>query len=166
MTLSEGKNKFINEWGMLSMNWGINRTMGTIHAILLISSEEMSADQVMEQLQISRGNANMNMRLLVDWGLVYKVLKTGHRKEYFRAEKDMWKVLQCIIEHRKKKELDPLNKLLVQLEAVEPNCIKSDEFCKIVRDLRQFSSKAETTFGHILNSEKNWFTSSVFKMIR
>ena len=99
MDLQEGKEKFIQSWGALGSNWGINRTMAQIHALLLISPEALSADEIMKELQISRGNANMNIRALIDWGLVYKELKTGERKEYFVAEKDIWIVFQNIITH-------------------------------------------------------------------
>jgi DNA-binding transcriptional regulator GbsR (MarR family) len=34
MTLQEGKEKFIQSWGTLGSNWGINRTMAQIHALL------------------------------------------------------------------------------------------------------------------------------------
>lgn len=166
MTLEEGKQKFIAEWGCLSINWGISRTMGMIHAILLITPDEMCAEEVMDQLQVSRGTANTNIRTLIDWGLVKKVLKTGHRKEYFKAEKDIWKVLQCIIQHRKKKELDPLNALLRDLEPLKAQCPKSEEFCKITRELKQFTTKADKTLDSITASENNWLINSVFSAFR
>ena len=100
MTLDEGKQKFLQSWGALGSSWGINRTMAQIHALLLISPEALSADEIMEELQISRGNANMNIRALIDWGLVFKELKPGERKEFFVAEKDMWEVVKCIITQR------------------------------------------------------------------
>ncbi len=73
----------------------------------------------MEQLNISRGNVNMNIRDLIDWGLVDRILLHGERKEYFSAEKDIWKVATQIVKERKKRELDPMLKLLGQLEDVE-----------------------------------------------
>ncbi|MCB0678111.1 MAG: transcriptional regulator, partial [Saprospiraceae bacterium] len=112
MDLREGKEKFIQSWGALGSSWGVNRTMAQIHALLLISPEALSADEIMEDLMVSRGNANMNLRALIDWGLVYKELKPGERKEFFRAEKDMWEVVKKIITQRKKKELEPMLKVL------------------------------------------------------
>ena len=66
MTLDEGKEKFIQTWGTVGSEWGVNRTMAMIHALLLVSPEALSAEEVMEQLGISRGNANMNLRALID----------------------------------------------------------------------------------------------------
>ena len=89
MKLTEGKEKFIQAWGTLGSSWGINRTMAQVHALLLIAPESLCAEDIMEELNISRGNANMNIRALMDWGLVSKELKSGERKEFFSAEKDI-----------------------------------------------------------------------------
>ena len=97
MKFQEGKDKFIQAWGTLGSEWGVNRTMAQIHALLLISSEALSAQEIMDELQISLGNANMNLRALISWGLVYKQLKPGERKDFFIAEKDMWSVMKKIM---------------------------------------------------------------------
>jgi DNA-binding transcriptional regulator GbsR (MarR family) len=60
---------------------------------------------LLKSCKISRGNANMNIRALIDWGLVYKELKPGERREFFVAEKDMWEVVKNIIIQRKKKRV-------------------------------------------------------------
>ena len=102
MQLDEAKDKFIQAWGSLGSNWGINRTMAQVHALLLITPESLSADEIMGALNISRGNANMNIRALIDWGLVQKELKSGERKEFFVAEKDIWEVARRVMLERKK----------------------------------------------------------------
>lgn len=65
MELNEGKNKFIEAWGIFGSEWGINRTMAQIHALLLVSAEPLSTEDIMEQLNVSRGNVNMNTRDLI-----------------------------------------------------------------------------------------------------
>lgn len=87
MTLPEAKQKFIQTWGTLGSKWGINRTMAQVHALLLISAHSLSADDIMETLSISRGNANMNLRALIDWGLIQKEHKAGIEKSTFRRKK-------------------------------------------------------------------------------
>jgi DNA-binding transcriptional regulator GbsR (MarR family) len=62
---------------------GINKTMAQIHALLMVSHEAVSMEDIMEELQISRGNASMNLRALMDWGIVYKEYKAGERREFF-----------------------------------------------------------------------------------
>ena len=105
MKLTEAKQQFISSWGAFGTHWGINRTMAQIHALLLITPDPLTQDDMMEQLNISRGNTNMNIRELINWGLVDSVLLTGERKEYFSAEKDIWKVVKQIVKERKKREL-------------------------------------------------------------
>jgi DNA-binding transcriptional regulator GbsR (MarR family) len=107
MKLSEAKQQFISSWGAFGTHWGINRTMAQMHALLMVSPDPLTQDDVMEELNISRGNVNMNMRDLISWGLVERMILSGERREYFTAEKDIWKVATQIIRERKKRELDP-----------------------------------------------------------
>ena len=88
MKLSEAKQQFISSWGAFGTQWGINRTMAQIHALLLVSVDPITQDDIMEQLSISRGNVNMNIRDLISWSLVERIILPGERKEYFSAEKD------------------------------------------------------------------------------
>ncbi len=166
MDLQEGKDKFIQSWGALGSSWGINRTMAQIHALLLISPEALSAEEIMEDLKISRGNANMNIRALIDWGLVFKELKPGERKEYFVAEKDMWEVVKNIIIQRKKRELEPMLKVLDEISSVEGRDAESEEFAKVIRDIKLFSSKADSTLDSLVKADSNWFVGTFMKMIR
>ena len=62
------KNLFIRRWGEMAASWGISRTMAEIHALLYLSTEPLCTDDVMTQLQVSRGSASMNLRQLVNWG--------------------------------------------------------------------------------------------------
>ncbi len=166
MELLEGKEKFIQAWGALGSNWGVNRTMAQIHALLLLSPESLSAENIMEELKISRGNANMNIRALIDWRLVYKELKPGERKEYFIAEKDLWEVVKQIIIQRKKKELEPMIKVLDEISSVEGDDVATEEFVKMVREIKLFSSKADSTLDTLVKADSNWFVGTFLKMIR
>ena len=85
MKLDEAKYRFIQEWGVLGSNWGINRAMAQIQAILLLSPESLTTDEIMEGLKMSRGNVNMNVRALMDWGLVFKEFKPGARDTHFTS---------------------------------------------------------------------------------
>ena len=167
MDWQEGKDKFLQAWGTLGTSWGINRTMAQIHALMMISPQALSADEVMEELQISRGNANMNIRALMDWGLVYKELRAGDRREYFIAEKDMWKVVRQIILNRKKKELEPILKILDEISGVDENeCDEAKALAKAVNDIKLFSSKADTTLDMLVKADSTWFVGTFMKMIK
>src|SRR5689334_8003705 len=94
--LETARDEFVTQWGLMGSSWGINRTMAQIHALLMITPRAMTTDEVMAELKISRGNAHMNLRELVGWGLVRNLSRKGERKEYFEAEKDVW-MMFCII---------------------------------------------------------------------
>ncbi len=166
MTLDEGKEKFIQAWGTMATSWGVNRTMAQIHALLLVSPEPLNADQVMEALKISRGNANMNLRALIDWGLVHKELKAGERKEYFRAEKDIWEVVRRIIVERKKRELEPMIRAMEEVSTVEGEGPEAEEFRKVVEDIRLLSSKADQVLERLVQTDPNWILTAFLKLIR
>ncbi len=166
MDLAEGKARFIQSWGTLGSHWGINRTMAQIHALLLIAEKPLSAQEVIDELDISRGNANMNIRALIDWGLVFKELKPGDRKEYFVAEKDMWEVVKQVIIHRKKKELEPIVKVLNEISGVEGKGEEVEEFKKVIKDIQLFSSKADSTLNSLIKADQHWFVSTFMNMIK
>ena len=166
MDLEQGKERFIQSWGALGSSWGINRTMAQVHALLLISPEALTAEEIMAELKISRGNANMNIRALIDWGLVYKELKTGQRKEFFVAEKDMWQVVKQIIIHRKKKELEPMLKVLDEISSVEGTDPASEEFVQVIRDIKLFSNKADSTLDKLVKADSNWFIGTFLKIVK
>jgi DNA-binding transcriptional regulator GbsR (MarR family) len=105
--LDRVRERFILHWGEMAPLWGINRTMGQIHALLLISPESLSANEIMNELQISRGNVSMALRELIAWGIVSRVHIKGERREFYTTEKDVWKMFRIIARERKKREVDP-----------------------------------------------------------
>ena len=105
--LTQAREEFVAQWGALGTQWGINRTMAQIHALLMTAPEPLSTDEVMEELQISRGNAHTNLKELVAWGLVRIVVRKGERREFFEAEKDVWTIFTIVARERKRREIDP-----------------------------------------------------------
>ena len=168
MEFSEAKQHFISTWGELGMNWGINRTMGHIHALLLISPEPLSAEDIIHSLQISKGNANMNLRGLLDWGLVYRQSKVGDRKDYFVAEKELWDVFRKTLAKRKQKELNPMLAMIKKISKTDNNQDTEDskEFDKFIKDLDAISSAADNALDRLINSESNIFLNTLVKIMR
>lgn len=166
MQLDEAKDKFIQAWGALGSNWGINRTMAQVHALLLISPESLSADEVMEALNISRGNANMNLRALIDWGLLSKEHKSGERRDYFYAEKDIWQVAQQVIVERRKRELKPVMKVLEEVKGIEgsENDVEVKAFVDSINNLHSIVGQADKFLEIAVNADRNWFFETLFKM--
>ena len=168
MKLQEAKQQFISSWGAFGTHWGINRTMAQIHALLLISPDPLTQDDIMEELNISRGNTNMNIRELINWGLVERVILPGERKEYFTAEKDIWKVVKQIVKERKKRELEPMMQLLDKLEDVEGD--KKDKkvktFVDTISSIKRLGLQADKTLDVMIKAEENWFVSSLMKIFK
>ncbi len=168
MKLSEGKEKFLQSWGTLGSSWGINRTMAQVHALLLISPEALATEDIMDELNISRGNANMNVRALIDWGLVSKELRAGERKEYFNAEKDIWKVAMQVIKERRRRELEPVLKTLDELSTIEGD--KRDKnikaFNEAIAGIQDIVSKADITLKTISKADENWFVGQFMKLLK
>ena len=158
MDLNQAQTKFIQDWGNVSTNWGIKSAMGRIHALLLISSDSLCADEVMEKLAMSRGSVNMNLKALENWKVVKKVHRPGCRKDYYAAEKDFAKVFKFILQERKKKELDPLLGLLEEVEKVQPRCPDSSEFCSVTKELNRFAKKADHALNVMTSSGAEWIS--------
>jgi len=167
MELQEAKDRFIHTWGTLATQWGINRTMSQIHALLLLSPKSLNADEIMEELQISRGNVNMNLRDLMSWGLIYKQLLPGERKEYFQAEKDIWKAARQIGRERRRRELSPILETMEEIKkGVSDNSPESAEFLKVVDDIYAVAGFADNTLELVTKAEESWLTSTFMKMFK
>ena len=138
--LKLARDEFVAQWGALGTQWGINRTMAQIHALLMTAPQAMTTDEVMEELAISRGNAHTNLKELVAWGLLRAVVKKGERREYFEAEKDVWQIFTIVARERKRREIEPALALLARC-AEESSGIETPEgkaFNSQIRALEDF----------------------------
>jgi len=168
MELPEAKQKFIEAWGKLGSEWGINRTMAQVHALLLITPDALTTEEIMETLSISRGNANMTLRDLMGWGLVEKQHRAGERKEYFFADKNTWNIARQVAKERRKRELDPVLKILGELSQVtgdikDPNY---KTFNKTVTDINKLAKNVDKTLETMIKADENWFWGSILKIFK
>ncbi len=145
VALKKARERFISEWGGLGSAWGVSRTMSQIHALLMVHSGSLNTDQIMAALEISRGNAHANIQELCSWGLLRKLSRKGDRKDYFEAEKDVWRVVQLILRERKRTEFEPVLGTLA-------NCLASTHglrdkeslaFRKQLKELQEFTETAD-----------------------
>mgnify|MGYP000495312174 FL=1 len=167
MNLDDAKLKYIHTWGSLATSWGINKTMAQVHALLLVSTKPMSADDIMETLKISRGNVNMNVRALIDWGIVSKEFVIGERKEFFVADKDIWELFKQVTKERKKREIEPVLKVLDELQNdVNDNSEGAMEFKKVMKDLATVTNTVNTILDKTIKADEHWLLSSFTKMIK
>ena len=167
MNIDEAKAKYIQAWGILGSSWGINKAMAQIHALLLVSAKPLCTDTIMDVLSISRGNANMNIRSLIEWGIISKVFIPGERKEFFQSEKDVWEMARQVIKERRKRELEPVIKVLNDVSQIdEDGTEETAEFIKMSKELADFSKKTDGLLEMAMKSERNWFFKSFLKLFK
>lgn len=167
MKLSEAKEKYIQTWGTFATSWGINRTMAQVHALLLANGKPLSTDEVMQLLEISRGNANMNLRALMDWGIVKKEFIKGDRKEYFTAEKDVWFLFKQITKERRKREIEPVVSFLEELKNIEDNdSAEAKEFIKLMDDFSNVTSKINNIMDLAIKSDDHWLVGKITNLLK
>ena len=168
MEFSQAKNKFIQTWGALGSQWGINKTMAQIHAQLMVSPDALPMEDIMEELQISRGNASMNLRALMDWGIVYKEFKTGERKEFFIAEKDLDELAVKIAQERSKREIKPALKVLKDVSTSIKNDTSKEakQFTAQTAKLYDFVLKADNMIEKVTEYKDNWMARLIMKIMK
>jgi DNA-binding transcriptional regulator GbsR (MarR family) len=167
MEFKEAKNKFVQTWGALGSQWGINKTMAQIHALLMVSNEPISMEDVMEELEISRGNASMNLRALMDWGIVYKEYKAGERREYFIAEKDLDELAVKIARERSKREIKPALKVLKEVSSIDADATEEERhFVDQTTKLYDFVLKADNMLEKATEFKDNWLGRLVIKIMK
>jgi DNA-binding transcriptional regulator GbsR (MarR family) len=155
--LREAQDEFVTQWGAIGSAWGINRTMAQIHALLITAAAPLSTDQIMEELKISRGNAHSNLRDLVSWGLIRSVVRKGERKEFFEAEKAVWKMFCIIIRERRRRELRPAMAVLNDCAERTKKMKGRDAvvFHKQIRALSDFLEVADGVITKLSRSEQS-----------
>jgi DNA-binding transcriptional regulator GbsR (MarR family) len=134
--------RFVEHWGVMARSWGINATMGELFALMYITGTDWTADELRERLRISRGNVSMNLRELMSWGVVHKAHRQGERREFYRAEADVWTLFRRILIERKRRELDPTLAVLDQtareieeLSPVRDRVVALQEFFALIDTL-------------------------------
>lgn len=167
MSLKDSKQKFIDTWGALGSDWGINKSVAQVQALLLVTDNPITTDDIMEALTISRGNANTSLRQLLDYGIVYRKVIAGERKEYFVAEKDVWKWAIKIAMMRKQKELDPIINILREIkeDSKSDNSGEGKEFYKNIADMENFTDQLSTLADRVFTSNRGELLLKLLKVL-
>ncbi|PRX09125.1 GbsR/MarR family transcriptional regulator [Martelella mediterranea] len=120
MTMSPIVQDFVLHFGEMGSRWGINRSVGQIYALLYASRDPLCADDMVEDLKISRSNVAAGLKELQSWGLVLLKHKPGDRRDYYTTPEDVWSILRTLAEERKKREVDPTLALLAEVSTRTP----------------------------------------------
>jgi DNA-binding transcriptional regulator GbsR (MarR family) len=110
--LTPAQRKFIVRWSEIGTRWGINRTMARVHALLIVASRPLDAEEIARMLSVSRSNVSTSLRELRHWGLVRLVHGLGDSRDQFEVFQDVWEVGWLILDERKRREFDPAVEVL------------------------------------------------------
>ena len=117
MELSPIAKQFVVHWGEMGSQWGVNRTVAQIHALLFIVARPMHAEEIAETLNVARSNVSNSIKELQSWKLVHIEHQLGDRRDYFETSVDVWELFRTIVRERKEREFDPTTRLLQSLVA-------------------------------------------------
>ncbi|MBS1708638.1 MAG: MarR family transcriptional regulator [Armatimonadetes bacterium] len=157
--LKQAQDQFVVEWGRMSSSWGINRTMAQIHALLLATGDGQSVDDLIERLHISRGNASMTLRDLMDWGVVQRYRNPGDRKDIYRSTDDVLHMFGKVVRERKRREIDPTIAAIRECLAMVPEGDVSPE-AEVFRDrlttLLEVFGIIDTVYQQVFESDESF----------
>ena len=106
-TLAPAVERFILHWGDMGNQWGVNRSVAQIHALLYLSARSLTAEEIAETLGLARSNVSNSIKELLGWKLIRRVPVLGDRRDHFEAETDIWEMVRRIAAGRKEREIDP-----------------------------------------------------------
>ena len=141
--------------------------MAQIQALLFISTKPLSMEEIMEDLQISRGNTSMNLRQLMDWGIVTKELIPGERKDFFTTEKDVEELARIVAKERSRREIKPVIKVLSDVSSIKDDGTeKTKELIKQTKALKELTDNLDVLMNKLVDQKQNWITKSLLKLIK
>ncbi|MBP9745707.1 MAG: hypothetical protein KBD41_09980 [Saprospiraceae bacterium] len=148
--------KFIEAWGIMASTWGVTRSESQVYALLLIQNEQMSAEAIMADLHMSRGNINTILHTLMDFELVFKSHIKGERKEYFRAETNLWLVMEKLVKYYKRRSLDKLVELVAEIQPIQEQNASATHLGKLKGDIEGISSMFGTMLEYLPIMQANF----------
>lgn len=163
MKLTPVMEKFIVHWGEMGTRWGVNRTVAQIHALLYLSPEPLNAEEISETLGVARSNVSTSLKELMSWRLVKVIHVLGDRRDHFESLKDLWEIFNCVVEERKKREIDPTLTILreCELEATNDKATP-DEIKRRIKDMTEFLETLSGWYEQMSTIPK----STIMKMIK
>jgi DNA-binding transcriptional regulator GbsR (MarR family) len=105
--LSAAVQEFILRWGDMGGQWGVNRSVAQVQALLYLSEKPLTAEDIADALGMARSNVSTSIRELLAWKLIRRMPVLGDRRDHYEAEADLWQILARIAQGRKEREIDP-----------------------------------------------------------
>ncbi|MBO6892971.1 MAG: MarR family transcriptional regulator [Roseibium sp.] len=150
------KEQFILYWGDMGSQWGVNRSVAQIHALLFLSAAPLNAEQISEELGIARSNVSNSLKELVGWKLIQRVPVAGDRREHFVAETDVWEMALLIAKGRKEREIDPAIRAIdICVDQATDDASLDPVALKRMHDMQEFLTTADRWSAQMLSVQKS-----------
>ena len=137
MTLSNAMREFILHWGEMGSRWGVNRTVAQVHALLYLSAEPLTAEDIAEALSVARSNVSTSLRELQNWNLAQATHQMGDRRDFFSTSQDVWQLFLTVLQQRVEREIEPTIAALGRL-ATEARAEKQPEVTARIAGMHAF----------------------------
>src|SRR5512136_496265 len=148
--LTQVERKFILHWGEMGTRWGINRTVAQIHALLFMSQKPLNAEDILQALGVARSNVSNSLKELQGWGIVKRVHVMGDSRDHFESMRDVWEMFRVVLDERKKREIDPTQRLLRECIAEAEQGKETDKYTEQkLRELAEFFGTTTAWYGQI-----------------
>jgi DNA-binding transcriptional regulator GbsR (MarR family) len=105
--LAPALERFVLHWGEMGGQWGVNRSVAQIQALLYLSDRPLAAEEIADALVMARSNVSNSLKELLGWRLIRRVPALGDRRDRYEAETDLWEMVTRIAQGRKEREIDP-----------------------------------------------------------
>ena len=142
MKLNPTTQKFVLHWGEMGTQWGVNRTVAQIHALLYIIGRPMNAEEIAETLSVARSNVSNSIKELQGLKLVQVTHQLGDRRDYFTTSDDVWVLVRTIVEERQRREIEPTLHFLNELMNTPEFALENEQVQRRIRDTQQFMEVA------------------------
>lgn len=141
---------FVMHFGEMGSRWGINRTVGQIYALLFVASRPLNADEIAEQLAVSRSNVSMSLKELQSWRLLRISRQPGDRRDYFSTPQDVWQIFKTLAEERQRREVEPTLSMLREALLTAPQSPQDAQAQERMREMYTLMETLTGWFGQVL----------------
>jgi DNA-binding transcriptional regulator GbsR (MarR family) len=149
--LPEPTRQFIACWGDMGAQWGVNRSIAQIHALLYLSTRPLTAEDIADTLALARSNVSNSIKQLQTWGLIRRVPVLGDRRDFFEAEADVWAMAAKIAAVRKEREIDPaLAALEACVAAADADKAMDPEARRRLNEMRAFTQTMSNWYEQVV----------------
>ena len=148
--------EFVLRWGDMGGQWGVNRSVAQIQALLYLSDRPLTAEDIADSLGLARSNVSNSLRELLTWKLIRRMPVLGDRRDHYEAEADLWRILTRIAQGRKEREVDPAVAAIQKaLETADGDPAVNAVARARLHEMRDFLTTLDTWFGQMLTVPPN-----------